>query len=683
MTDAQAATENSPDAEPAPAARRPASAWRHALVTALLSGVFAGLAEVSWAYLLPSISVQWRAELPVRIADLLTFVAAAVTADAVLAVLATTILLFLLMLLTRTHSLFRRIASWTPALVIWGTLSYLYVGWMVLFILLSNDRGRLSYKVLIFGGVGLLLLVTLLSRAAGRMLCRKAARRGALVANATPLAAILLVLAVVFARYSASHASTPVVRPKTATLEFKPDVLLVTLDTLRADYLGCYGHPWIQTPIVDALARDGVVFDSAISQAPSTCPSHCSILTSSYPFDHGAENGKPMRDGLITLADVFAAHGYDTAAFVSSTTTRSISSGLQQGFAIYQDSLVPWSTAFGRDEFQNLILFYVIGIAQKSQIAGDVVSERALAWLSRPRARPFFTWLHYFDPHSPYGSPPPYHDMYAGRITDGLPMAAQRERYAEDITYADAQLGRVIESLKSSGRYDETLIIVMSDHGEAFGEMHGGVKEVAHGRYLYDTTQHVPLIIKPPAALGVAPRRIATQVELVDMAPTALAALGMPIPEGWTGTSLETLLASGDASAAHREAHAFNIIDVPAANAPARTDFVQQIAVRTPQWKFISIPRIAQEELYDLITDPREAQNVLSAHGGALSPFREIVRRFWDPARATNNDPRQRLAPALLQQLEALGYLGGQPEPEEDEPADAESDEDSPQAAKP
>ncbi|RMF81549.1 MAG: hypothetical protein D6744_07035, partial [Planctomycetota bacterium] len=435
----------------------------------------------------------------------------------------------------------------------------------------------------------------------------------------------------------------------------------------RVDYLGCYGHPWIQTPTVDALAAAGVVFEAAISQAPSTCPSHCTIMTSAYPFDHGAENGKPMRDGLVTLADVFAAHGYETAAFVSSTTTRSISSGLHQGFATYEDSLVPWARAFGRDELQHLILSYVLGVAQRSQIPGRVVSDRALRWLADHADRPRFVWLHYFDPHSPYGSPPPYRGMYAGRINDGRPYAAERERYAEDITYVDAQLGRVIAALKSAGQYDEMWIIVTSDHGEAFGEVHDGVREVAHGRYLYDTTQHVPLIVKPPASAGIRPRRVAEQVELADIAPTLTTLLGMPTPQAWTGVSLQAALAGRPASDEPRTAHAFNIIDIPAAEDPGRVDFVQQIALRTPQWKFIAIPRKRHEELYDLRTDPDERTNVKTAHAELLPSLRAIVAKFWDSSRAVDDDPRQRLAPALIRQLEALGYMGGQPEPETDD----------------
>jgi arylsulfatase A-like enzyme len=644
---------------------------RVVMLTALAAGVLAGLAEAGWAYLLPIINAQWRAVLPASLGGLAVFAAAAVATDVLLALAAGLVLLLLLALLTRVT----RVSGASPrlhllarAVIFGGTLCYLYVGWIVLFVLLAGQRQTLAYRAIVGGGAAVLLLIALLVSLALTALERRGRQHAMMVTWCVLAGLLVIALGPAWWRYRVSQ-------PAAASIAVsaggpRPNVLLVTLDTVRLDYLGCYGHAWIQTPAVDELAAHGVVFDAAIAQAPSTAPSHCSIMTSVYPFDHGAENGKPMARGLVTLADVLRANGYETVAFVSSTTTRSINSGLQQGFERYVDSLVPWAELFGCDEFQHLIFFYVVGILEHSQIPGKVVSDRALRWLAQRSDRPFFAWLHYFDPHLPYGSPPPARGMYTGKITDGLPMAAERERYAEDITYADLQFGRFLAALREQHLYDDTLIIVASDHGEAFGEQHGDVIEKAHGRYLYDTTQRVPLIIKPAGARLWA-RRVAEQVELTDIAPTILDLLGIEIPGGFRGKPLAELLEAGPFSYAGRDAHAFNVIDVvPAQAGRHQVAFVQQLAVRSPQWKFITRPRAAEEELYNLVEDPSERSNLVGADPQAAAERRARILPYWDPQRDTSEDPRQRLAPSLVRELQALGYLGGGDDDETDDTED-------------
>jgi len=638
--------------------------------TALAAAVLAGLTEMVWAYLLPIINEQWRAVLPTSLGGLAAFAVAAVAIDVLLALAAGLVLLLSLALLTRTTRLSGtspRLHMFAQAAVFAGTLCYLYVGWMVLFVLLAEQRQTLAYRAIVGGGAVVLVLIALLVSMALAALKRRGHRHATTVTWCALVGLLVIVLGPGFWHYRASQPAA--VSIAVCAGGPRPNVLLVTLDTLRVDYLGCYGHPWIQTPAVDELATHGVVFDGAIAQAPSTAPSHCSIMTSVYPFDHGAENGKPMARGLVTLADVLGAHGYETVAFVSSTTTRSINSGLQQGFERYVDSLVPWAELFGRDEFQHLILFYLVGILEHSQIPGKVVSDRALRWLGQRSDRPFFAWLHYFDPHLPYGAPPPARGMYQGRAADGLPMTAERERYAEDITYADLQLARFIAALREKDLYDDTLIIVASDHGEAFGEQHGDVIEEAHGRYLYDTTQRVPLVIKPVGARLWA-RRTAEQVELTDIAPTVLDLLEIEIPGGFRGKPLTELLDARPFSYAGRDAHAFNVIDVvPPGAARHGVAFVQQLAVRSPQWKFITRPRLAEEELYNLVDDPSERSNVAGADPEAAAEHRARILPYWNPQRDTSQDPRQRLAPTLVRELQALGYLGGA---DDDEPNDTE-----------
>jgi arylsulfatase A-like enzyme len=574
------------------------------LFTALAVGVLCGLAEVLWSYLLPCMTPTWRAVLPSTLLALCGFVTVAVVVDVALLLVGAAMLLCVALPVarwwaragrSRTLRILLRVA------LVGGALSYLYAGWIGFYVLLPRDRHTLTYQLILFGGVAVVLgLVTgtcvLLEPG------RKRRRVASVVVWGVCVTVLLLAVLSFFLAYRAGRPESPQIT--TASGGGRPHVLLVTLDTLRVDYLGCYGHPWIETPTCDELADHGTVFDMAIAQAPSTGPSHCSIMTSVYPFDHKAENGKPMKPGLVTLADVLRAHGYETVAFTSATTTRSINSGLQQGFERYVDSLVPWWELASRDELQNLILFHVLGIAQHSQIPGTIVTERALRWLTRRSNRPLFIWLHYFDPHSPYGAPTPYRDMYRGRITDARPMASERERYAEDITYADAQLGRFLEAFRAAGLYDDALVIVTSDHGEAFGEEHAGVVERAHGRYLYDTTQRVPLIIKPAGARQPS-RRVSEQVELTDLAPTVLDVLGIPAPEAFRGKPLTELLAGQPFSYAGRDAHAFNTLDVVPDDATQHDAmFVQQLAIRSLHWKYIARPRIGAAELYNLRSDP-------------------------------------------------------------------------------
>lgn len=639
--------------------KRPPGLAKSILLTSMGVGVLAGLVETCWSYLVPMLSEQWRAALPSSTAGLLSFASAAVATDAVLVLSGGLSLLILLALLTRAAGLSNtstRLRLLARAAILGGAACYLYNGWIALSVLSSGDQESPTHRLMVVGGtLGVLVLALLVS--AGLAAAERHRRH---TAPAAWCAAVIVLLAITtppFLRYRArQHVAAD---PAPFTGGPRSNVLLVTLDTLRRDYLGCYGHSWVQTPALDELAADSVVFDAAISQAPSTTPSHCSIMTSVYPFDHGAENGRPMKPDLITLADLLRAHGYETVAFTSATTTRSINTGLQKGFDRYVDSLVSWSELFGRDEFQHLIFFYLVGFTQNSQIPAEVVTNRALRWLERRAGKPFFAWLHYFDPHHPFGSPPPFRNMYQGKIADGRPMAAERERYAEDVTYADSQLGRFVDALRRKDLYDDTLIIVTSDHGEAFGERHAHITETGHGHYLSDVTQRIPLVIKPAGA-RLPGFRVSQQVELTDLAPTVLGLLDIKAPKSFRGKSLDELLDDRPFSHTGRDAHAFTVVHVAP---PDPTDdgvlYIQQLAVRSERWKYIARPRLDQAELYDLLEDPLERTNVADAYPDVVSHLHARIAPFWNPQRDATKNPRQNLDPALVRQLQALGYLGG------------------------
>jgi arylsulfatase A-like enzyme len=645
--------------------------WSRVVSTAVAVGVLTGLAEVCWIYRINDIDPQWRAVLPSTVAGLGAFTAVALATDTVLLLLVGLVWGGMLAVWRDVRSMRapptdRRFA--VPWLVITAAMSFLWVGWIGLYIFPATMRGARTYQLTMAAGVaGAMLIAALVVWALNRL--RRVHPR---LPAACWLVAALGWVAFTLPAYSRQGAAPPDAMEIPIGGEGpRPHILLITLDTLRYDYVACNEvNRWVQTPHLDALAADGLRFEQAISQAPTTTPSHCSIMTSVYPTEHDSMNGKPMRRDLITLAEGLRENGYDTIAFTSATTTRSINSGLDKGFERYVDSLVSWSEVFSRDEFQNLLAFYMLGIAQNSQIRGDVVTRRALAWLdgrfnageARGRTEaPFFCWLHYFDPHSPYDPPPPYDELYTDRLAPEVPMRADRERYAGEVTYTDAQVGRIVTELKKRGIYDDTLIIVTSDHGEAFGETHWGQRIRGHGDHLYDSTQRVPLIIKPSReARAARGRRVRTQVELIDLAPTILEYLDVPPPRSFMGRSLVALLTGEPLIGDERPAHAMTWVQVDSTSEPGTPSaYVGKLAHRTPQWKYVVIDGYDWEELYDLARDPEERTNVARSKQELCAERRDAVKAAMPMDRDAYVDPRARLAPALRKQLEALGYLGG------------------------
>src|SRR5271170_3336201 len=274
-------------------------------------------------------------------------------------------------------------------------------------------------------------------------------------------------------------------------------VILITIDTLRADHVGCYGAQRVKTPTLDALAHDGVVFERAISQVPLTWPSHAVILTGTYPFQNGVQDftGQPLARQFRTVAQSFQHAGYATGAVVSAFVLDR-SWGLARGFDFYDD-------AFSAKTFEKKDA----GLVDRR--AGESVAH-AIAWLKKTPRRPFFLWLHLYDPHSPYDAPEPYRTEYRSHPYDGA------------IAYADHELGSLMAWLKQNHLYDSALIAVLSDHGESLGE-HG---EDEHGFFVYNATVHVPMIVKPPAGSGIAPGRHSEPVETTAMAPTLLQLAG-------------------------------------------------------------------------------------------------------------------------------------------------------------
>lgn len=412
-------------------------------------------------------------------------------------------------------------------------------------------------------------------------------------------------------------------------------VLLITVDTLRADRLGCYGARRVRTPAMDALAARGVRFENALAQVPITLPSHAVILTGTYPMYHGVRDftgtGLPPTVGLI--AEAFQRQGYSTAAFVSAFVLDS-TWGLARGFQTYDDHFDP--RQFETRNPGNI------------QRRAEETIDRLLGWLRdrtpgsgrpapqsvlRAPGQPFFVWLHLFDPHSDYNPPEPFRSEYAGRLYDG------------EVAYVDSQLARLFSELRKSGLYDRTLIVLLSDHGESLGE-HG---EDEHGFFVYDSTLRVPLIFKLPSDLG-SPRVVPTTVGTIDVAPTLLELLRLRDPLGrqFQGTSLASFVL-GKRAAGERAVYAESYYPRNSFGWSALRSLVKR------RYHYIEAPR---PELYDFDADPEEKRNLYeqrSAEAAALrADLLDIERRYTAQAPRPTGPP---LAPETLEKLKSLGYV--------------------------
>jgi choline-sulfatase len=393
-----------------------------------------------------------------------------------------------------------------------------------------------------------------------------------------------------------------------------PDVFLITIDTLRADHLGCYGYRMIQTPALDRLANEGVRFSQAFTPSPLTNTSHVSILTGLLPGNHGVTDfGVPLSPAHSTWAQLLKMQGYETAAFIGSVIldSRSLAPGLNRGFDFYDNFPEHSETKsrWGRVERRGL----------------EVV-QHAETWLTGHLGGTRFVWVHLFDPHDPYEPPAPYSETYKTHPYDG------------EIAYADSAVGNFVAFLKASARYQDSLIIIVGDHGEGLGDH----QEDTHGIFLYDSTLHVPLILKLPGGAN-AGKVVDAQVRTIDILPTVLDLTGDP-KHALDGESLRNY---------------FKGSEEPGRTALGETDYPSRFgwaplrSVRENGFKFIEAPR---PELYDLHADPGELEN-------KYEPWNLRVQNLRSTLAKARTEPQRTQAPgavgaATIAELKALGYLG-------------------------
>ncbi|PXF56991.1 MAG: hypothetical protein C4B58_11350 [Deltaproteobacteria bacterium] len=401
-------------------------------------------------------------------------------------------------------------------------------------------------------------------------------------------------------------------------LKDSPNVLIITMDTTRADHLGCYGYDKIQTPHIDAAAKEGVLFEEAFSVQPVTLPSHCSIFTGKYPFSHGVRDNNIYRlaEENLTLAEILKERDYVTAAFISSyILDRQF--GLTQGFHFYNDRFLKPK--------------------QKGRLPIDrraaEVSILACKWLDtfkeKKDERPFFLWLHYYDPHADYDPPSPYKEAYPNP-------------YDGEIAYMDDWIGYVFDDLKLKDLWDNTIVVLVADHGESLGEY----GEQTHGIFIYRPTTNVPLIIKYPEKLpqGV---RSKERVSTIDIMPTVLDLLGIKAEEKFDGQSLISLIKDKrgiNERAVYSEAFI-----------PKGFNWSELKGIRKGKWCFIEAPR---PELYQIEPGEKELESLIGKYPQQAEEIKSLLYAMLTETQQAKTE-QVAVNEEMIERLKGLGYFVG------------------------
>ena len=410
------------------------------------------------------------------------------------------------------------------------------------------------------------------------------------------------------------------------------NVILITIDTARADRMGFLGSTRGLTPRLDKLAQQSIVFTQAYAQAPVTTASHATILTGTFPQYHRVDDaGVRLAADLPFAPAIFRAHGYQTAAFVGAVILDPKAGGapgFDRGFDTYDAGFRDRGP--GESRYDTL-----------ERRGGEVVAH-AIAWLGKHERQPFFLWVHLYDPHAPYDPPEPFRSRYSSDAYDG------------EIAYADSAVGTLLDSLQTSKLYDNSVIAVMADHGEALGE-HG---ERGHGIFLYSPTIHVPLLLKLPSQTA-AGKHLESRVSLVDVLPTLLETVGITVPAAVEGKSLMPVIRD-KGTPSNRTSY-------------AETDYPQRAfgwsslhALRSDKYLFVEAPR---KELYDESRDPGDDHDLSSAAGAVTTTLASQLGQFRARTSSLRTAPQTSLDASQEQKLRALGYVasGGRTAPKDNQ----------------
>ncbi len=435
-------------------------------------------------------------------------------------------------------------------------------------------------------------------------------------------------------------AAAPRVQPAVSS---PPNIVLITLDTTRADRMGFLGSTRGLTPNLDALARQALVFSRAYAQVPLTTPSHATILSGTYPqLNHVNYMGDPLSKGLPFLPEILHKNGYKTAAFVGALVLDplKLAPGFDRGFDVYDAGF--HRRRPGEDNYQSL------------ERRGEEVVRRAVAWLNKRPAGPFFLWVHLYDPHDPYTPPEPYRTRYRAAPYDG------------EVAYCDSVVGKLIAELQTRNLFDGSVIAVVADHGEAFGE-HG---ENHHGIFLYDETIHVPLLMKLPRQRTAT--HVETRVGLVDIAPSILQALHLPIPQAMQGKALLHFRTPDKAAPSVEENNSSSQRAIYSESAYGHLSFGWSIlkAWRAGNYLYVEAP---ERELYDQSADPMATHN-LALRSRAVADTAAAQMAEFRRETAAESTEKTQLTMEQTENLHALGYMGSNSAAPDDSNTEAGAD---------
>ena len=393
------------------------------------------------------------------------------------------------------------------------------------------------------------------------------------------------------------------------------NVLLITLDTLRADHLPMYGYQNVKTPNLDRLASNSFVFEDAISQAPLTLPSHSSMMTGRLPIGHGVRDnaGFFLDHGETTLAEEMKGLGYATGAFVSAFVLDS-RWRLDQGFDLYYDN-------FNIAQFQDVNPGDIQRKAEETEI-------EASHWLDANKDQKFFAWVHYYDPHDPYEPPEPYFSEYSNKPYDG------------EIAYIDEYVGKLLNKLNELEISDKTIVLIAADHGESLGEH----SEATHAMFVYNTTQHVPFLIHVPGSAGT---RVKGIVRLIDLMPTVLELVGVKVPTSVQGKSLYSMMKGKEDL--RRTAYSESVY------AELHYGWSPLESITTQQYKYIQAPNA---ELYDRINDPAETKNLIKEKSSIAKVLKDQLQEIVSTSSRKDLSGPVKMDPETEEKLKALGYIG-------------------------
>jgi arylsulfatase A-like enzyme/Tfp pilus assembly protein PilF len=409
-------------------------------------------------------------------------------------------------------------------------------------------------------------------------------------------------------------------RPSSGASPGALNLIVITLDTTRADRIGAYGYPNIETPAIDRLAREGVLFEQTMATAPLTLPAHCSIFTGRFPPEHGVRDngGFFLSPQQLTLATILKRGGLRTGAVVGAYVLDG-KWGLNQGFETYVD-----------DFDLSKLSGFALGDVQRP---GNEVVDKALPWLEKVKRQRFFAWLHFYDPHTPYEAPEPFRSRYADHPYNG------------EIAFVDSQVARVVDFLERNRLLDRTIVAVMGDHGEGLNQHNEGT----HGFFIYESTTRVPFIIRAPFDL-MRGRRVADPVRAVDLLPTVLDLMGIRPPKAIAGVSLIPLM-TGARQTLDLEGYAEALYSLH------HFGWSELRAWRVGRYKAIDAPR---PELYDLERDPHETTNLYGERrtvaDGMIARLREQEKEAQGKDAASKPTPE--VDPEARARLAALGYVG-------------------------